>query len=184
MEAWLKPIKRLSACKEAIEWGEQYGTIDEAWTNCERGDWMLWLVGKLAGKPASKSRKRLVLTACECARLALPYVRQGEKRPLKAIEAAEQWARGEHNITLSDVGAYAAADAASACAAGAADAACACAACAASACAADAASACAACAACAAGAACAADADARKKTLKRCGDIVRKHYPKPPIRSK
>ena len=64
---------------------------------------MLWLLGRLSGKPESESRKKLVLAACQCARLALPYVKKGEARPLKAIETAEAWARGEAGITLGDV---------------------------------------------------------------------------------
>ena len=43
---------------------------------------MLWLLGKQSGPPESKSRKKLVLSACKCARLALKHVPKGEKRPL------------------------------------------------------------------------------------------------------
>ena len=180
MQKWLKPIKRMRACEEALEWGEQFGTIEEAWANCEKGDWMLWLAGRLAGDPESESRKRLVLTACECARLALPYVKGGEQSPLKAIETAEQWAKGETNITLSDVRAAAAAAYAAAAAHAYAAYAAAAAAYAAYA-AADAAAAAAADDA-AAAAAYAAYAAARKEIRKKCADIVRKHYPKPPSR--
>jgi hypothetical protein len=40
-------------------------------------------------------RKLLVAAACECARLALKFVPEGEERPRKAIEVAEAWCRGE-----------------------------------------------------------------------------------------
>ena len=153
MKTWLRQIKRVGACEDAVEWAEQYNSLAEAWAECERGDWMLWLSGKLSGEPGSDSRKRVVLTACECARLALPYVKKGEKRPLKAIETAEAWVRGEPDVTLADVR-DAAADAADA---------------------ADAAGA----AAYAAGAAAGA-AGVRDKIQKKCADIVRKHYPNPP----
>ena len=94
MKTWIEPLKRMSACEGALEWCESYNSLPDAWTACERGDWMLWLLGKLAGEANSDSRKKLVLTACQCARLALLYVKRGEKRPLKAIETAEKWARG------------------------------------------------------------------------------------------
>ena len=77
----------MGACETAIEWGKQYGTTEEAWQVCERGDWMLWLVGKLSGKPETDSRKKLVLVACECTRLALPFVKKGELRPLIVLLA-------------------------------------------------------------------------------------------------
>jgi hypothetical protein len=143
---------------------------------------MLWLLGRLSGKAGSVKRRKLVLCACECARLALKYVPPGEERPRLAIEAAEKWARRE-GPTLDDVhaAADAAADASAASATYAADAAYAAyaaadAAYAAAAYAADAADA----ADDAAAAAYAAAAAARAKTLSACADIVRKHYPKAP----
>ena len=33
----------MDACQEAIDWVENR-TIKEAWTDCQRGDWMLWLL--------------------------------------------------------------------------------------------------------------------------------------------
>jgi len=125
MKAWIEPLKEMKACGDALEWCKGYESLVEAWAVCPRGDWMIWLLGKLSGKPVSDSHKKLVLTACQCARLALPYVESGELRPQRAIEAAEAWAKGEGNITLEDVinaanaadaaahaAAYAAADAA------------------------------------------------------------------------
>jgi len=105
-------LKEINACFDAIQWAENYTSLQKAWDNCERGDWILWLIGKQAGKPESKSRKKLVLTACKCARLALKHVPKNEKRPLKAIQTAEKWAKGDNNISLQDVrsaAAYAAA---------------------------------------------------------------------------
>jgi len=171
-------LKKLEACKEAVEWAKQFTTLQEAWDVCERGDWMLWLLGKKSGKPESKSRKKLVLAACKCARLSLKYVKKGEPRPLKAIQTAEMWANGDISVSLQDVrnaadaayavdaayAAYAAADAAAYAAYAAADAA------AYAAYAADAAD--------AAYAAYAAAYAARTKTLKKCASIVRKDYPK------
>jgi len=103
MKRWTRELVKLDACQEAVDWSQQFETFEEAWSRCERGDWMLWLMGKRAGEPDSDSRRQLVLAACQCARLALPYVQKGEERPLKAIETAEKWARREDNITLKDV---------------------------------------------------------------------------------
>ena len=190
MKNWTKPLRGMRACTDALEWCEGYKSLAEAWDECKRGDWMLWLLGKLSGESESPERKKVVLAACQCARLALPHVKAGELRPLKAIETAEAWARGEDNITLKDVrkaAAYAAdsvayaASAAYYAAAYAADAAAA----AASAASADDASAAAASAADAAYYAAYANtdtyaADARLLVLDKCADIVRKHYPVAP----
>jgi len=179
-------LKELSACREAMEWARTQSDQETAWKNCERGEWMLWLLGRLSKGPRSKSRKLLVITACECARLSLKYILVGEDRPLKAIETAEKWANEDSSVSLQDVinaaDAGAAADAyyaaAAAYYAGAA------AYYAGAAAAGDAAAAAADAAAYAADAAADAyyadAAEVRAKIRKQCADIVRKHYSKPP----
>jgi len=174
----IRKLMKIKACKKAVSYARQQPNWQAAWDKCERGDWMLWLLGKLSGPSESKSRKKLVLTTCKCARLSLKYIPKKEKRPLVAIETAEKWARGEEtlgNVKLAADAAYAAADAADAAAyASYAEAA----AHAAYADAADAAYA----AAYAADAsyADAADAAEREKTLKQLSVIVKKMYPKAP----
>lgn len=38
-------LRRLDACSEAVEWvGDR--TLAQAWAECHRVDWMLWLVGR------------------------------------------------------------------------------------------------------------------------------------------
>ncbi len=150
-------LNSLDACEKAVEWTSNYPTLQKAWDDCECGDWMLWILGKQSGEVGTKSRKKLVMVACQCARSSLKYVPKGEDRPRIAIETAEAYCKG--NATLKDVknAANAASDADDADADAAANAANA---------AADAAN-----AAAAAGA-------ARYKTLRQCAEIVRKYYPK------
>jgi hypothetical protein len=183
---YMDRLVALGACTEALEWAATQETPAKAWASCERGNWMLWWCGRLSGKPEGKGRKRLVLAACECARLSLKYVKAGEDRPLKAIETAERWAHGK--ATIEEV--RAAADAADATALASASAAFAAAlaafaafAAATAFAAADAAFAASSAAFAAFAAAFAAyAADARKKVLAQCAYIVRKHYPKPPMK--
>lgn len=85
-------LKKNLACRPALEW-LQARTLAEAWEQSERGDWLLWLAAK-----AGVDRRRLVLAACACARLALVHVPPGEERPRVAIETAEAWCRGEATI--------------------------------------------------------------------------------------
>ena len=95
-------LRAMRACDDAVDWLIEQPSYEKAWATCDRGDWMLWLAGRLSGGSESDARKQLVLAACECARLALPHVKKGEIRPLKAIETAEAWARDE-GPTLDDV---------------------------------------------------------------------------------
>jgi hypothetical protein len=104
---WITAIKKTEPCEEAIEWLKSYESPEQAWNKCKRGDWMLWLIGKLSGAPDTDSRKKLVFTCCQCARLTLPYVQEDEFIPLEAIETAEKYCRDE--ATLDEVRAAAAA---------------------------------------------------------------------------
>ncbi len=85
-------LKKNLACRPALEW-LQARTLAEAWEQSERGDWLLWLAAK-----SGVDRRRLVMAACACARLALVHVPPGEERPRVAIETAEAWCRGEATI--------------------------------------------------------------------------------------
>ena len=157
---WQDEVRRLNPCGDAMIWLSRRLDAATAWRECPRGDWMLWLLGRCSGPPESESRRRLVLAACDCADLALPFARgvnAGE-----AVRVARGWAM-QDGTTLEQVRDAAAADAAAAAAAYAyaANAA------------ADAAAAYAAYAA----------AAARIKALSRCADIVRKHYPNPPVKN-
>jgi hypothetical protein len=164
--AWLTKEK---ACSEAMEWLEARDGR-QAWEECPRGDWLLWWAVK-----RKIDRKLLVMATCGCARLASLHVKAGELRPLKAIETAEAWCRGE--VALKEVhdAAYAAAAAGAYAASYAAYAA------AAAAYAADYAAPYAAAAAAAYAARAAADAadasDAREKIQQECADIVRRMIP-------
>lgn len=90
-------LEELNACDEAIEWLSEFaGSPEEAWLQCERGDWMLWLLDELQA-----DRKKLVWTACQCARPALQFIPSNESRPKQAIKVAEAWTKGE--ATLEEV---------------------------------------------------------------------------------
>jgi Imm-5 like putative immunity protein len=172
---WSTQLPR-DACREAVEWARKQPSYAKAWRTCKRADWLLWLAGHLCKDEAT--RKTIVLAACACARTALQYVPKGDTRPLKAIETAEAWCRGE--ATIEQVwearrDTYAAAAAAAAYAADAA---------AYAAAAADAADAAAYAAAAADAAAYAADAaaSARSKAYEQMAPFLRKYVKRPTLR--
>lgn len=90
-------LSAMRACPESVQWARDYTDDAVAWRECQRGDWMLWLLGQI-----DVDRKRLVLATCGCARLSLYLAPDGEDRPRIAIETAEAWARGD-GPTLDDV---------------------------------------------------------------------------------
>ena len=107
---WSRKLKAIGACKDAVKWAKEQPSFAQAWQTCERGDWMLWLAGKMHDKPEWPTRQQLVLAACDCAELSLKYVPKGEDRPRVAIETARAWAKGK--ATIDEVAAAAAAGAA------------------------------------------------------------------------
>ena len=95
-------IAKHGPCNEAVAWiGKR--TPKQAWEQCPRGDWLLWIAARVG-----VDRKLIVRAACDCARTALKYVPRGEDRPRIAIETAERWCDG--TATIGEV--RAAADAA------------------------------------------------------------------------
>jgi len=103
-----KLLTSLGACEDATEWakGKDLKTV---WETCERGDWLLWLIGNMIDKPNWPTRQQLVLAACACAETSLKYVPEGELRPKQAIAAARRWANGQSSIEEVQTAARAAA---------------------------------------------------------------------------
>ena len=89
-------LVELKACPEAREWASGK-SLAVVWKTCKRGDWLLWLCGKMADKPNWPTRKEVVLAACDCAEPSLKHVPAGEERPRKCIETVRAWAAGRCN---------------------------------------------------------------------------------------
>jgi len=177
----LDKLRGLGACYDALRWVSEQKTVDQAWADCKRGDHMLWLLGRLCGPPESRSRRKLVLAACACARLRLVDLPKADDVALSTIETTESWARGERGVSLDDVrDAARAATHTAACTVNAADAAYPAAPAAYAAYVAAYAAYAAHAAADAADAAHAAADAARQLILSRCADVVRSAYPHPP----
>src|SRR5438128_329732 len=96
MNALQQQLKRIGPCYDAVEWAARHNDPLIAWRECPRGDWLLWLVARLRIR-----RELLVLAACACARLALPFAK--DEGPLHAIQMAEQWAGGDPRPSLEQV---------------------------------------------------------------------------------
>jgi hypothetical protein len=94
-------LRSLGACPESIAWADGYGSAyTTALAACPERSWLTWLYGRLLARGHVR-REPLVIAACLCAREVLHLVPAGEERPLRAIETAEGWCRGE--ATLDEV---------------------------------------------------------------------------------
>jgi hypothetical protein len=111
-------LSRIGACQVAVEWAGEYETLQEAWAACDRGDWMLWLCGKMIGKEGWPTHQAIVLAACDCAELVLPLYEQrypADPRVRVCLAITRQWAAGNaaiEAVKVAGCAAYAAADAA------------------------------------------------------------------------
>ena len=117
----------MNVCSAAVIFAKSQTSRQSAWDACERGDWMLFLLGKLSGRRGGKKHKKLVLAVCGCAELAIKYSDKNRKVCLATIRIAQRWVNGKATIQQvrvaadaayivaydsSDVAAHAAADAA------------------------------------------------------------------------
>jgi len=94
MKTFKDKLEEMNACPEAIDWvGDK--TLKQAWDQCERGDWMMWL-------------------AKRCAARLVEHLMTNE-RSLKALDVADEFSKGkatEHNLKEAAAAAYHAAYAA------------------------------------------------------------------------
>jgi hypothetical protein len=80
-------LTQMEACKEAVEWvGDK--TLDKAWAECERGDWMLWLA-----QESGVDKRTLTLAKARCAKLVIHLMK--DERSVNAVEVAERYGLGE-----------------------------------------------------------------------------------------
>ncbi len=101
-------LKKLNSCNEAIEWvGDR--TIEQAWEDCERGDWMLWFYAK----QYPKNIRELTLAKSHCANTVRHLMK--DDRSIAAVDAAIAYGNGlisDDELKQYAAAAYAAADAA------------------------------------------------------------------------
>jgi hypothetical protein len=102
-----KRLLDMGACREAAEWAGDK-TLDQAWAECERGDWMLWLAHM-----AGVETRLIVLSACDCAETASGYYTPDTVLAcVWAIDSARRFVAGETDREEVVVARSAASDAA------------------------------------------------------------------------
>jgi hypothetical protein len=99
---WSDLLLQINAYPDCYDYARTI-SYKEFWDNCPKGEWLILF----AAEEESTPHKLIVKAACQCARLALPYVKQGELRPLKAIETTERWLEDKATIDEVRLAAYA-----------------------------------------------------------------------------
>jgi hypothetical protein len=80
-------LLKLKACKDAVEWAGDK-TPEEVIDTCHRGDWLLWLAGKL-----KVDDRPLTLAKGHCANTVRHLMK--DKRSIKAVDAAIAYGNGK-----------------------------------------------------------------------------------------
>ena len=97
----MKPdIKRFDPCDNGLEYYESKASFEEAWHDCERGDWMLWIAAKLKIDDRTLTKAK-ALCANTVRRLMT------DPRSTGAIDAALRYADG--GISREELDKYASA---------------------------------------------------------------------------
>lgn len=94
-------LEKIDACSNAIEWVATQKNYKEAWQNCERGEWMLWLA-----KMLKVDDRKLTLAKFKCANQVRHLMK--DPRILAALDAAEKYGNGEISRDELDMAAAAA----------------------------------------------------------------------------
>ena len=92
-------LKKLNACTEAIEWVEDR-TVEQAWQDCERGDWMLWFYAKQYPEKIIE----LTLAKGHCANTVRHLMK--DQRSIKAVDAAIAYGYGLISDTDLKIASY------------------------------------------------------------------------------
>jgi hypothetical protein len=95
MNNYQSKLADMHACSDAIEWLEEqrFPTLQDAWDACERGDWMLWLIGRTTNHNDEAQLRKLTLAKARCAKLVIHLMK--DERSRNAVEVAERFGLGE-----------------------------------------------------------------------------------------
>lgn len=97
-------ILQFGPCIDAIRYYENYDSFEQAWQDCQRGDWMIWIAFKL------KVDKKLLFKAKALCAKTVEHLMK-DQRSKDAVQAALDYADGKITEKQLKVFACAAADA-------------------------------------------------------------------------
>ena len=89
----LSVIAKYNPCPDAVAYLKTQPDWQTAWVNCNRVDWMLWLLGKV-GVDNNRLRKLVGFAASEARRVSNLWPADGRAACERAVFCAEGFARG------------------------------------------------------------------------------------------
>lgn len=104
---FMSTLRGLGACGEAIDWAATQPSLRSAWKNCQRGDWMIWLVWTL-----NYPKARRIPCAVEIASTVAHLSK--DPRVAECLRVTLAWGRGkatEEQLRVARAAAVAAAEA-------------------------------------------------------------------------
>jgi hypothetical protein len=81
-------IKKFSPCENGLVYYNSKSSFEEAWNDCEYGDWMLWIAYRLGVDERTFTRAKVL-----CANTVRHLMT--DKRSTEAVDAALRYANGE-----------------------------------------------------------------------------------------
>ena len=85
---FISKLEKLNACRSSIEWLQTQDNLEQAWKDCERGDWLLWLVARLG-----VDKRKLFLAKGLVAKQVIHLM--DDKRSIDAVNAAIDYGNGK-----------------------------------------------------------------------------------------
>lgn len=86
----IKKLKQLDTCSEGINYIKKNNyTFEQAWNNCEKANWLLWIIFKT--KFGTKKERINIL--CDCAELLLECTPKEKNKIQKVIEIVRNYAQ-------------------------------------------------------------------------------------------
>jgi len=77
----VEKLKEIGVCTKNLEWWSEQKNFGQAWVDCGQSPLLFEVLGCLSGGVGSISRKKLVYACYECVKVALNYVTAHEERP-------------------------------------------------------------------------------------------------------
>lgn len=96
----------LGACCGLVDFAGTQPSMQATWDACPCGDWLAWLLGRLARGAAigSPEHRRAVLIGCLCVRTVLPLISGDDRVCLENhMESLELWAEWNTNLDVRAV---------------------------------------------------------------------------------
>ena len=79
-------LDKYAPCKDALKFRRQHKTFEEAWQNCPRGDWMLWIAQKVG-----VNIRTLTLAKGYCAKTVIHLMK--DERSVNAVKTSIRFGR-------------------------------------------------------------------------------------------